>query len=166
MKLLVNVKGVPVEHVLVIACGNSLRSDDGIAWQAAEAIRRNLPDIAKVFCVQQLTPELAEDVALADLVIFLDASAKGEPGNIDCDAVFAESSLLHFSHHLAPTEVLDVCARLYSAKPRAFLISVHGQCFEHGDELSPVAVHAVPKVVAEVCKLMERSAEHRVDLAR
>jgi len=143
-----------MERVLVIAYGNPLRSDDGIAWQAAEKLRQELPDIAGIICVHQLTPELAEEVALADLVIFLDASRNGEAGSIRSDAVFAQPGELRFSHHLAPAEVLDLCARLYSAKPQAFLISAHGQCFDHGHELSQLAVLAVPEVVAEVSRLI------------
>jgi hydrogenase maturation protease len=144
-----------MQQVLVIAYGNPLRSDDGIAWQAAEALRRKLCDRARVTCVHQLTPELAEEVALADMVIFLDASSNGEPGQVACRAIFAAPGGSDFSHHFAPAEILDLCRRLYFAEPRAFLISINGKSFGHGHELSPAVIHAVPEVVAQVCKLIE-----------
>jgi len=144
-----------MKHVLVVAYGNPLRSDDGIAWQAGEVLRRYLPHTSKVICVQQLTPELAEDVALADQVVFLDASRDGEPGSVRSDAVFAQAGQRHFSHHLSPAEVLGLCDQLYSAKPHAFIISGNGQCFDHGKELSELAVHAVQEVVAEVSRLIK-----------
>ena len=106
--------------------------------------------------LQQLTPELAEDVSRTETVIFLDASSNGEPGSVRCEAVFPQLGELHFSHHLAPAEILGLCDRLYSAKPRAFLISIHGECFDHGQELSPTTVHALPQALAEVWRLMKR----------
>src|SRR5215469_15420486 len=139
-----------MEHILIIAYGNPLRCDDGIAWQAAEELKREFRKSAEIICVHQLTPELVEDLSRADLVIFLDASSNGEPGEVRCKPIFAQSGEGHLCHHFAPTEILGVCERLYSIKPRAFLISVHGKCFDHGHELTPTAIQAVPKVVARV----------------
>ena len=144
-----------MKQVLVIAYGNPLRSDDGIAWQAAEALRRKLCDQVRVTCVHQLPPELAEDVALADMVIFLDASSNAEPGRVACRAIFASPGESDFSHHFAPAEILDLCRRLYFAEPRAFLVSISGKSFRHGQELSPAVLHAVPEVVALVSRLIE-----------
>ena len=141
-------------HLLVVGYGNPLRSDDGIAWRAAEQVRKELPNITRVICVHQLTPELAEDVAAADVVIFLDASDTGEPGGVRCEAVFTRLDGLRFSHQLTPSEVLTLAFRLYSVRPRAFLISIHADCFHHGQELSPAANQAIPDVLAQVRALM------------
>ena len=56
---------------LVIGIGNPLRSDDGIGWRLAA----QLPAGAGlgVRCRQQLTPELAEELAAVERVLFLDA---------------------------------------------------------------------------------------------
>ena len=142
-----------MENILVIAYGNPLRCDDGIAWQAAGELKRVLPISAQVICVHQLTPELAESTSRADLVIFLDAATNGEPGNVLCQPLSAEKGELRFSHHLTPQGILAVCERLYSAKPRGFLLTLPGKRFEHGEEFSPVAVHAVPRVVELVTGL-------------
>lgn len=156
MKLLVEGKEMAMEHLLVIGYGNPLRCDDGIAWQAAEELKREFDQSAKVICVHQLTPELAADVCQAEMVIFLDASSKGEPGDVRCEAVSEEPGELRFSHHLTPAEVLTLSDRLYSTKPCAFLISIHGECFDHGPTFSSAAIHAVPEVVAQVCTLMKQ----------
>ena len=145
-----------MEHVLVIGYGNPLRSDDGIAWLAAEALKREFDASAKVICVHQLTPELAADVCQAGMVIFLDASSKGEPGDVRCETVSVEPGELRFSHHLTPAEVLTLSDRLYSTKPRAVLISIHGERFDHGTTPSQAAIHAMPEVVAQVCTLMKQ----------
>src|SRR5208337_5062841 len=67
---------------LILACGNTLRSDDGVgpwlAEWAAEQFASN-PSV-RVLSRQQWTPELAEDLAAADSVIFIDCSAESAPG--------------------------------------------------------------------------------------
>lgn len=145
-----------MEPVLVIAYGNPLRSDDGVAWQAANELRRDFHSTARIMCVHQLTPELAEDIRHADLVVFLDASRNGPPGTVRCEAVLAHPREHYFSHHLAPADLVALCDRLYSVKPRAFLISVSGERFDHGQQLSARAVKSVPVVVEQVSKLIDK----------
>ena len=144
------------DRLLLIAYGNPLRCDDGVAWQAAEEIRRRLSSVTEVICVHQLTPELAEEASRADIVIFLDATGSGDPGKVLCRTVSAEPIQVRFSHHLTPAQVLALCARLYQAKPRGFLISISGECFDHGDGLSPAALNALPQSVAAVSDLLRR----------
>ena len=145
-----------MERAMVVGYGNPLRSDDGIAWQIIEHLRQELPTNTGVICVQQLTPELAADIALSSVVIFLDASSKGEPGTIHCEPVFARSHELRFSHHLTPSELLTLSDHLDSAKPRAFLISIHGERFDHGHSISSSVAHAVPEAVAQVWNLIKQ----------
>jgi len=147
-----------MENILLIGYGNPLRCDDGIAWQAAEELTRVLPSSAQVICVHQLTPELAESASRADLVIFLDAATNGEPGNVVCHPLNAEKGELPFTHHLTPEGILGLCERLYSAKPPGFLLTVHGEYFEHGGEFSPAAVHAVPRLAELVINLCSERA--------
>ncbi len=144
------------DRVLVIAYGNPLRCDDGVAWQAAEEIRRKLVPLVEVICSHQLTPELAEEASRSDTVIFLDATSNGDPGKVVCETVSPDLLQARFSHHLTPAQVLALCDQLYQAKPRAFLISISGERFDHGDGLSPAAVNALPQSVAAVSELLRR----------
>jgi len=149
-------------RVLVIAYGNPLRCDDGVAWQAAEEIRRKLASQLDVICVHQLTPELAEEISRAGTVIFLDATNNGEPGKVACQTISPETTGACFSHHLTPAQVLALCGQLYVAKPRGFLISISGKCFDHGEGLSPAAINALPQsvaVVSDLVRLLKRSAD-------
>jgi len=71
----------PKARCLILACGNTLRSDDGVgpnlaAW-AEERFRQD-PDV-RVISRQQWTPDLAEDIAPADSVLFIDASVNPRP---------------------------------------------------------------------------------------
>ncbi len=139
-------------RLLVIACGNPLRCDDGIAWHVAEEIRRTSKS-TKSICVHQLAPELAEEASRADAVIFIDAARNGEPGKVSSEAISPDSTAARFSHHLAPAQVLALCSRLYGADPRGFLISISGECFDHGTGLSPAAISAIPQSLAAVMSL-------------
>ena len=144
------------DRVLVIAYGNPLRCDDGVAWQAAEQIRRKLASQVDVICVHQLAPELAEEISRAGTVIFLDATGDGDPGNVICQAVSAEPTQARFSHHLSPAQVLALCYQLYEANPRGFLISISGQCFDHGQGLTRSVTNALPQTVAAVSDVLRR----------
>ncbi len=144
------------DRVLVIAYGNPLRCDDGVAWQSAEEIRRKLASQVDVICVHQLAPELAEEISRAGTVIFLDATDDGNPGKVVCQAVSAEPIQPRFSHHLSPAQILTLCDQLYEVRPRGFLISISGQCFDHGEGLSPAAIRALPQTVAAVSDLLRR----------
>jgi len=144
------------DRVLVIAYGNPLRCDDGVAWQAAEEIKRRVPSIAEVVCVHQLAPELAEEISRAGTVIFLDATGDGEPGKVACQIVSPDSTQPRFSHHLSPAQVLTLCDQFYEVRPRGFLISISGESFDHGEGLSPAAINALPQTVAAVSDLLRR----------
>jgi hydrogenase maturation protease len=145
--------------VLVIAYGNPLRSDDGVAWQAAETLRRKLPSSqAEIICVHQLTPELAERLSCSQSVIFLDASCGGEPGKITCEPL-SLSADVHFAHQLTPTGLLALGKVLYGGTPRAFSASLSGKSFDHGDTLSSPAINSLPRLVARVCELVEHLSD-------
>jgi hydrogenase maturation protease len=148
----VHYEETPVDRVLLIAFGNPLRCDDGIAWRVAEEIRRTMPEMA-VLCVHQLTPELAEDASRASTVIFIDAARDGEPGEIRCHAVPPDAPSLNFSHSLAPPQVLAICKQLYRAEPRGFLVSIGGECFDHGEAPSPRVIDALSQTVRMVKEL-------------
>lgn len=140
--------------ILVIAYGNPLRSDDGIAWQAAEELRPILPASASVICVHQLTPELAETASHSETVIFLDAATNNVTTSVVCEPLSQSTGEPGFSHHLSPKGVLELCERLYSTRPRGFLVSISGQCFNHGEDLSPAAIQAIPQVLTKVGELL------------
>lgn len=144
--------------VLILACGNPLRSDDGLAWHAAEELRRSLASSAvEIVSVHQLTPDLAADVQRAGLVIFLDASREFQPGEVACRPLTALNQPSRFSHHADPSQILSLSAELYGKTPPAFLVAAGGLCFDHGDRLSAVARQTLPRIVALVQTLLANS---------
>jgi len=149
---------------LIIAYGNPLRSDDGLAWRAAEILRRELsPEAAEIVCVHQLAPELAESASRARLVVFVDAALNGVPGNLNCEPVCESTSepakAQPSSHQFTPAAVISLARHLYGAAPRAVAISITGACFDHGESLSPAVEKALPGLVAAIIKLVSQSQD-------
>ena len=140
-----------------------MRSDDGVAWRAADAFASEFPEHAvDIHRLHQLTPELADTVRNYRSVVFVDAaSCDGsltEPGTIRVEEILAGASEpARFSHVLSPKRVLDLAAQLYGASPRTFVVTVAGETFNHGDSLSPAVARAVPELIARIAELVQRS---------
>ena len=142
--------------VLIVAYGNPLRSDDGIAWRAADALAPKFSESdVEIFRLHQLTPELADTVRNFGTVIFVDAAScdasHDEPGAIRLEEIRGGTSEpARFSHVLSPKKVLDLALQLYGASPRVFVITVTGENFGHGDSLSSSVASALPELVARI----------------
>jgi hydrogenase maturation protease len=150
-------------HVLVLAVGNPLRSDDGLAWLAADELRSTTPPAEiEIVKVHQLTPELAENVSRTAVVIFVDAGAAGEPGTLNCERVVASAEESAASHSFTPAALVQLAATLYDASPAAALVSVTGKSFEHGESLSPEVEQALPRLVAKIRELILKAGKERM----
>ena len=138
-------------RLLVIGYGNPLRSDDGLGWMIAKRLAKRIGKSATVLTVQQLTPELAEPVSMADLVIFIDACYEGAPGSWQCETIQgALAPSQTFAHHLTPATLLIYARAVLTAEPAALLVSVAGGSFEYGQNLSPRVAAIVPEIVSTV----------------
>jgi hydrogenase maturation protease len=133
---------------LILACGNTLRSDDGVGpWLAewAEQRFRNEPRV-RVITRQQWTPELAEEIAAAGAVLFLDCSIAAAPGELRLAAV--EPSQNHAepgTHHLGAAELLALSRGLYATLPReAMLLTIGAGSTELGERFSDAVRAALP----------------------
>jgi hydrogenase maturation protease len=142
-------------QALVIGYGDPQRHDRGVGWRAVEDLSRVLPaDRIECISVQQLTPELAARLSALRAVIFVDGRGEGEPGSLQCRRVQPRAHESPLLHELDPAGLLAVAKALYGANPKAAVVSVAGECFEHGSGLSPAVAAALPDVVAAVQKLL------------
>jgi hydrogenase maturation protease len=145
---------------LVIGYGNPLRADDGLGRVVARRLRCDLDGDAQfadvvVLAEHQLTPELAEPISRARLVIFVDAREGGHPGHVDWHEVApAGDGSLAFSHDVDPPSLIQMARVLYGTCPTAMVVSVVGERFGYGTALSPVVQAAVPGVVRRVRDLL------------
>lgn len=135
--------------LLIIGWGNPLRGDDAFGWLAAERLRERLPG-TEVLPVHQLTPELMEPVGRASRVIFIDASAEGEPGQLACRDVVPSPDAEAFTHHATPAGLLAGALALYGNAPPAVLYSVRAESFEFGERLGAGVARALDEVVERI----------------
>ena len=141
--------------VLVLACGNTLRGDDGVAWRIGETLEQQpFVDGIEVVFTRQLLPEHTAQLSVAGVAIFVDCSAVTEPGVVSTIVLSPAPSLPRiFTHHLDPASLLRLTLELYGRIPsRALAITVGGQSFALDDKLSEPVAAAIP-VAAEAVRL-------------
>jgi hydrogenase maturation protease len=147
-------------HILIIAFGNPMRCDDGLAWRAADALEgKFIGAEIEILRSHQLTPELAESVSRSQAVIFVDAASpdgsNGRPGEVRSVEVDTPEGPPRFSHQLSPGAVVALARQLYGVRLRAFSVTLTGQNFGHGESLSPVVEAAIPVLVARIEGLVQ-----------
>lgn len=139
---------------LILACGNTLRGDDGIGpWLADWARERfaDQPDL-KVISRQQWTPELAADIASSEAVLFVDCSITSPPGSVEViDLEPAQQNRGVGTHRVGAAELLGIAQDLYDSLPRrAQLLTVGAGSTELSEEFSQAVLDAVPMACARL----------------
>ena len=139
---------------LILACGNTLRGDDGVGpWLASWAEERFGDEAGvRVLASQQWTLELVDEVARAATVLFIDCSADSAPGAVSVTPVeAAPDSQGLATHHLGAAELMAVARDLYGSLPRAaLLLTVGAGSLELGEEFSEAVKAALPDACMKV----------------
>jgi hydrogenase maturation protease len=144
-------------RVLIIAYGNPLRCDDGLAWHLAEDLSHaGLPSDVEVVTYHQLTPDLASEVSQVSIALFIDAARNGVPGELSHTTLKPGRKHSAFTHECSPVDILSLAEELYGYCPEAFAISVCGECFDHGEVLSPKIAESLPRLAALVLQCAKR----------
>jgi len=140
---------------LILACGNTLRGDDGVGpWLAAWVEQRFADEPAvRVTSRFQWTPDLAEDIAHAESVLFLDCAMDQKPGAVRVARVEpARPDGGLATHHTEAAELLSRSKELYASLPRnALLLTIGAGSTELGETFSQSVQDALP----EACHLLE-----------
>jgi len=108
-----------VNRTLLIAIGNPLRRDDGIAHAA---LRQWSAQDAEKLSVIQLTPELAETIAAFDRVVFLDADVTAD--HITIEPVSTKPPVPSLSHASSPAEIAALARALYGFQGEALVCRI------------------------------------------
>lgn len=140
-----------MKKTLILGYGNPDRQDDGVAWHILNDIARRAGFLAPespdedftlldtepaLMFALQLTPEMAETLAVYQRVCFVDAHAGRVKEDVRIEEVkplFRSSPL---THHLTPESCLALAASLYGHAPQSILVSVRGFHFEFEQSLS------------------------------
>lgn len=145
----------PSKHALVIGFGNELRCDDGIGPRVAHEIEsRDWPEV-KTLAVQQLTPELARELAKVRQAIFIDARVPPNETDIEVRQVHPGSGVSTMTHCSNPAQLLGMTKWLYGRTPETWMITAAGENFDLGEKLSPVAEQNMQLAIEWIETLLE-----------
>lgn len=155
-----------MSKALVLACGNSLRGDDGVAIEVVSYLQNHSCDpdscypAAEFHCQQQWTPELAEPISQSEIVIFVDAAVGAPPGLIACRRLQPSPGSSPASTHLtSPESLLLLAEELYGKSPAgAYCVTITGDSFELEETLSDPVRSAIPRVRERIKALLFENA--------
>jgi hydrogenase maturation protease len=134
---------------LVIAIGNCLRGDDGVAHRVADLLHG-----VSLLRVHQLAPEIAAEMQHADPVIFLDADPDTEAPSLERIEEPAETTG-PLSHSMTPQTLVAIATRLYGFRGEAWLCRLCARDFNPSTELSPEAAAQLDTAAQLVRQLLE-----------
>ena len=135
--------------ILVIGYGNELRGDDAAGPRVAEAVDAWNRDDTRVVVSHQLLPELAEDVATARVVFFVDASL--EVDDVVMERLEPRGTAVMLPHTGEPGAILDLAQVVYGQVPgEAWLVHVPVEQFDLAAPLSERTRQGVEGAVAAI----------------
>jgi len=123
--------------ILLMAVGNPLRRDDGIAHRVLDILDPGRAAGARTSSVHQLTPELAEEFSHYDTVVIIDADV--ELGEAFLEEVAEPGRAAALGHELGAAEVAALARTLYDWKGACVLCHVPGADFTEGGGFSDEA---------------------------
>src|SRR5262252_5809029 len=125
-------------QLLVIGYGNELRRDDGVGPKIANEVAKwKLPGVQVLAC-QQLTPELADPIASAARVLFVDA-AVGVLGPVQLLHIEPDEISQVMTHATNPRSLLALARQAFGRCPPASWLTIPVEDVDFGEELSPLA---------------------------
>ncbi|HOL54557.1 MAG TPA: hypothetical protein PK699_01495 [bacterium] len=110
-------------------------------------------EVVDVINVQELGPEISEDIAGYELVFFIDAGIDQE-NNYEIKEIIPLYKNPIFSHHISPEMILAITKELFGVSPAAYLVSVRGYSFDFGFEITREAQENSEKAIdriKEIC---------------
>ena len=132
-------------RTIIIGYGNIDRSDDGLAYEVINLVRKQLGqhlldegdtgldnlngEIDSVFLLQ-LIPEIMELLKGYEQIIFVDAHAGDRLDDLNCSRLTPQYTSSTFTHHMTPETLLAFLKTLYQHEPQAYMVSVRAHDFD------------------------------------
>jgi hydrogenase maturation protease len=139
----------PPAGLLVIGYGNTLRRDDGVGPKVADALEGlGLAGVRTLAC-PLLTPELAEPISRAGLVIFVDAAVDA-PLEVQRRKLEPAASSQVMAHAASPATLLALARDVFGHAPEAWLLTIPVAELGIGEALSPLAQRGFELAIEQV----------------
>ena len=136
-------------NLLVIGYGNTLRGDDGVGPRVAEAVDAlHLPGVRTMTC-QQLSPEHAAPISLAQTVIFVDAAVDA-PREVRFRRLEPSDSSQLMAHAADPRTLLALARDVFGQVPRAWWLTIPALKLEFSEALTPEAQRGLAEAVEKI----------------
>lgn len=146
------------QNILVIGYGNTLRRDDGVGPRVAEAVEAlRLPGVRTLVC-QQLSPEHADPISLADTVVFVDAAVDA-PTEVQFRRLEPGDTTQLMAHAADPRTMLALSRDVFGHVPKAWWLTIPAVEMSFGEDLSPEAERGMSEAVGRIRKLAVFKAE-------
>ena len=121
--------------LLVIGYGNTLRSDDGVGPRMADAVAAlGLPAV-RALAYPLLTPEIADTISQARVVIFVDAAVDA-PREVQLRRLEPAGTSQIMAHAASPATLLALARDVFGHTPDAWLLTIPAENIGIGEELS------------------------------
>jgi hydrogenase maturation protease len=146
----------PAQELLVIGYGNELRCDDGVGPRVAAAVEAlHLPGVGTLIS-QQLSPEHAEPVSQARVVVFVDAAVDA-PRGVQFRKLEPAGSSQLMAHAADPRTMLALARDVYGRTPEAWWLTIPAVKLGFGEDLSPEAQRGLEEAVEKIRALGVRA---------
>jgi len=130
--------------ILIIAYGNSLRRDDGAGLILGEMLEQALKARGLAvtrLALHQLTPDVALSGAADDVktVVFVDtrvAAPDEKQPTLQLCPLPSDQGTSSLGHQVGAPSIMAYARLLYEKKPPAWLLTVPGVDFDHGEGFS------------------------------
>jgi len=137
------------QDFLVIGYGNTLRGDDGVGPRVAEAVAAlNLPGVRTLIC-QQLSPEHAAPISLAQTVIFVDAAVDA-PQEVQLRRLEPKDTSQLMAHAADPRTMLALSRDVFGHVPQAWWLTIPAVKLDFTEDLTPEAQHGFAAAVEKI----------------
>ena len=144
----------PSPNILVIGYGNTLRGDDGVGPRVAEAVAAlRLPGVHTLIC-QQLSPEHAAPISLAQTVIFVDAAVDA-PREVQLRKLVPGDTAQLMTHATDPRTMLALSRDVFGHAPRAWCLTIPAVKMDFCEELTSEAQQGMNDAIGRILELAD-----------
>jgi hydrogenase maturation protease len=139
----------PAPELLVIGYGNELRGDDGVGPKVAAAVEAlHLPGVQTLIC-QQLSPEHAEPVSQARVVVFVDAAVDAHR-EVQFRKLEPTGSSQLMAHAADPRTMLALARDVFGHCPEAWWLTIPAEHTGFSEQLSPSVRRGLEEAVGRI----------------
>jgi hydrogenase maturation protease len=141
--------------ILILGYGNHGRQDDGLGPALVAELEKHALSGITLDSDYQLNIEYAVDLLKHDIVIFADASLKGE-GPYEFHELKPSYDYGVSTHSLTAESLLGLTMDLMSTPPKAYLLAIRGYSFDIAEGISERAAGNLDSAVGFILEFIKQ----------